>query len=150
MRKPIFQPRKTGQVSTWYLFTKTDRFPLILKSSQNDEILWRHFAYFLLPDWHNMRGKKTIEISTIYWNVPLWLFQTDVLTFSSPSGGLKRLHVKISSWQSGIPAVQKGDPALPGWNFLHEIARYNLWRSYNTTGIRARWDRISSRPTRIM
>ena len=27
------------------------------------------------------------------------------------------------------------NPALPGWNFLHVIARYNLWRIYNTTGI---------------
>ena len=30
-----------GQVSIWYLLTKLHIFPLILKCSQNDEILWR-------------------------------------------------------------------------------------------------------------
>ena len=34
------------------------------------------------------------------------------LTFLSRLGGLKRLHGKISSRQSGIPAVQKRDPVL--------------------------------------
>ena len=36
------------------------------------------------------------------------------LIFSPRLGGLKRLYGKISSQQSGIPAVQKRDPALPG------------------------------------
>ena len=45
-------------------------------------------------------------------------FQIDVLiNFSSRLGGLKRLHGKISSRQSGIAAVQKRDSALLGWNF---------------------------------
>ena len=34
-----FHPGRNGQVSTWYLFKKTRRFPLIKKCSQNDEIL---------------------------------------------------------------------------------------------------------------
>ena len=29
--------------------------------------------------------------------------------------------IKISSWKSGIPAVQMRYPALPGWNFSHAI-----------------------------
>ena len=63
-------------------------------------------------------------------------------TFSSHLGGLKRLH--------GIPAVHKRDPALPRWNLLHVIARYNLWRIFNTSGISAKRDRISSQSTGIM
>ena len=50
---------------------------------------------------------------------------------------------KCLSRQSGIPAVQKRDPVLPGRNFLHVIARYNLWRIYNTAGIPAKRDRNS-------
>lgn len=37
---------------------------------------------------------------------------------------------KISSWQGGIPAVKKRDPALPGWTFSQVIAGYNLRRIY--------------------
>ena len=35
---------------------------------------------------------------------------------------------KISSWLSGIPEVQKTEPVLPGWTFLHVITGFNLWR----------------------
>ena len=54
---------------------------------------------------------------------------------------LKRLHGKISSRQ-----YQKRDPALPRWNFIHVIARYNLWRIYSIVGIPTKQDRISFRP----
>ena len=63
----------------------------------------------------------------------------------------KQLNGKILSRQSGIPALQKRDSALPGWNFLHVIARYNLWRIYDTAGIPAKtgqnctpanWDQV--------
>ena len=41
-----FSPSNKGQVSTWYLFKKIHRFPWIKKSSQNDEILQKHFFNF--------------------------------------------------------------------------------------------------------
>ena len=47
------------------------------------------------------------------------------LTFSSRLDRLKQLQGKISSRQSVISAVQKRDPVLPGWNFLHVIAWCN-------------------------
>ena len=96
--------------------------------------------------------KNTIEKTTIYWNVLLWIFSNWCVNFKlfGCLGGLKRLHGKILSWQSGILAVQKRDPALPGWNLFHVIARFNLWRIYSSAGIPAKHDRISSRPTGIM
>ena len=75
----------------------------------------------------------------------------DVLNyFSSHLGGLKRLHGKIWPWKSWIPAIQKGDPVLPGWNFSYVITGYNLWRVYNTAGMPAKRDRISTQPTEII
>ena len=47
------------------------------------------------------------------------------------------------TWENFVPVVQKRDPALPGWNILHVIARCNWWRIYNTTGIPVKRDRIS-------
>ena len=68
----------------------------------------------------------------------------------SSLGELMWLHRKISSWQSKIPVVQKGDPAMAWWNFSHVIVGYNLWRVYCTARIRAKQNRISSRPTKTM
>ena len=63
-------------------------------------------------------------------------FQTDVLVkFFIPFRPAKAITRKILSQQSGIPVLQKRDTALPGWNFLYEIAKFNLWRIYNTAGI---------------
>ena len=93
---------------------------------------------FFLTDWRHMSCKNTIEISLIYWNVLLWYF---LINFLSRLGGLERLHGKTPSWQRGIPAVQKRDPVLRGWNVLHVIAGCNLWRVYNTTGIPTKRDR---------
>ena len=42
----------------------------------------------------------------------------------------------------------KRDFVLPGWNVLHVIGRYNLWRTFNTARIPSKLDRISSRLTR--
>ena len=82
---------------------------------------------FFLTDWRHMSRKNyAIEISSIYWNVLLWI----LLNFLSRPGGLMRWHGKISSWQSGIPALQKRDPVVPGWNVTHVIAECNLWRVY--------------------
>ena len=58
--------------------------------------------------------------------------------------------VEAISWenfvrQSGIPAVQKRDRTLPGWNISHGIAGHNLWRIYNMAGIPTKQDRNSSR-----
>ena len=39
---------------------------------------------------------------------------------------------------------------MPGWIYSHVIARYNLWRIYNTAVIPAKRYRISSWPTGIM
>ena len=36
---------------------------------------------------------------------------------------------------------------MRGWHFLHVIAGYSWWRVYNTAGIPAKRDRISSRST---
>ena len=55
-----------------------------------------------------------------------------------------------SSKQSGIPAVQKRDPALPGWNFPHVITGHNLWRVCNTAVYPGKRDKISSRPSGII
>ena len=48
---------------------------------------------------------------------------------------------EVITWENFIlvkrdPAVQKRDPVLSGWNFLHVIAGCNLWRVYNTARIR--------------
>ena len=72
-------------------------------------------------------------------------FQTNVLiNFFIP---LKR--AEAITWENFVPAkldprCKKKDPTLPGWNVLHVIARYNLWRIYNTPKILAKRDRISS------
>ena len=88
------------------------------------------FVYFFLRDWHHMRRKNTIEITTIYWNVLMKFFRVICqLTFSTHLGRLKRLHGKISSRQSGILAVQKRDPPLPRWNILRVIARYKFMKN---------------------
>ena len=55
-----------------------------------------------------------------------------LITFSFRFGGLKQLHGKISSQQSGIPAVKKRDTVLLRWNFSHVMAEYSLWRVGNT------------------
>ena len=57
------------------------------------------------------------------------------ITASSRLGGLLRLHRKISSGQSGIPVVQKRDPALPVWNFLYIFAECNLCRVFGVCSI---------------
>ena len=58
---------------------------------------------------------------------------------------------EVVTWENFvIPAVQKRDPVLPGWNVLHVIAGCILWRVYNTAGITAKRDRISSQLARIM
>ena len=63
-------------------------------------------------------------------------FPTDMLVnFFIPFRRVEAITWEILSQQSGIPAVQKRDPILPGWNFLHEIVGYNLWRIYNTARI---------------
>ena len=56
------------------------------------------------------------------------------------------------TWENFVPAVQKRDPVLPGRNFSHVklFTGYNLERVYNTAGIPAKRDRVSSRPTGIM
>ena len=40
----------------------------------NDEILQRYLLTFFLIDWRHMTRKNIIEISSIYWNVLLWIF----------------------------------------------------------------------------
>ena len=46
--------------------------------------------------------------------------------------------------------MQKRDPALLGWSFLHVILRYNLWTVCKTARIQVKWDRISFRPIRMI
>ena len=49
-------------------------------------------------------------------------FQTDVLINFFIL--LKR--AEVITWENGVPAVQKRDPALPEWNVSRVIAKYNL------------------------
>ena len=60
--------------------------------------------------------------------------------FFIPPWKMRRLHGKISSGRSGIPAVQMRNPASPGQNFSHVIAGYNLWRICNTAAIPTKRD----------
>ena len=60
--------------------------------------------------------------------------------FFIPPWKMRRLHGKISSGRSGIPAVQMRNPASPGWNFSRVIAGYNLWRICNTGAIPTKRD----------
>ena len=62
-----------------------------------DEILKRHLLTFFLTDWRHMRRKNIIEISSIYWNVLLWIFQTPVLI---------NFFIPLSRWLH--------DPSWPG------------------------------------
>ena len=124
-------PVNTAKFLRTLLLQNSSTFCIMMKFSTKD------FVNFFLTDWRHMGRKYTTEISSI------------INFFISPSG-LKRLHGKISSRQSGIPAVQKRDPVLPRWNALHVIAGCNLWRAYNIAGILAKWDRISSWLTGIM
>ena len=80
----------------------------------------RTFASFFLTDWHHIRRENTIEISSIHWNVLLWIFSNYCVNyfFSSSSSRIERLHGKISSGQSGILAVQKRDLTFLRQNFI--------------------------------
>ena len=53
-----------------------------------------------------------------------------------------QLHVK-----SFIPVRQEPSFVLLGQNISHVTARYILWKVYDTAGIKAKQDRILSRPT---
>ena len=66
------------------------------------------------------------------------------ITFSPHLGGINRLFGEFWFRHSGNQAVQKRDPSLPGLNFQHVIAEYNLWIVYNAAGVRAKRGRISS------
>ena len=49
-----------------------------------------------------------------------------------------------------VPAVQRKDPTLLGWNVSHVIARYDLWRVCNTAEVLAKQGRTLCWPTGIM
>ena len=107
----------------------------------------QRYLTFFLTDWRHMNRKNTVEISSIYWNVLLFIFLINFFIPPRP--------VEAVIWENFVPA--KRDPGcakegsvLPGWSVLHEIAGCNLWRVYNTAGIPAKRDRISSRLTRII
>ena len=92
-----FRTVQPGQISSydyiWALIfnpARRDRFPLGICLKKPIDSHWfkmftkwwnfiKTFVYFFLTDWHHMRRKNTIEITTIYWNVLLWFSQTDVL-----------------------------------------------------------------------
>ena len=90
------------------------------------------FVYFFLTDWRHTRRKNTTEITTIFYGFS----QTDVLiNFFIP---LRR--VEAITWGNFVPpkrdpSIQKRDLTLSGWNFLHVIGSYDLWRIHNTVGI---------------
>ena len=57
--------------------------------------------------------------------------------------------VEAITFESFVPAKRdpgsvKEGPVLPGWNFLHVIAKCNLWRVYNLAGIPSNRDMQSS------
>ena len=69
----------------------------------------------------------------LQWNLPIADIPNSWHAFKS--GNLK-IFVELppNTGQRKIAVTLKRDLALPGWNFLHIIAGYNLWRVYNTSG----------------
>ena len=88
-------------------------------------------------------GQPT-DISVLGWNKSE--FVAPLISFSILLRG-----AEVITWKIFVQA--KRDPSnfiLPGWNFLHLIAVCNLKRVYDTAGIPAKGERISSWPTRIV
>ena len=112
------------------------------------------FANFAHRRCH-MRRKNSTEIFSIYWNVLLWIFlinsfrRAEAIYMGKFRSGNTKQGFGLA-WENFVPAVQKRDSVLAGWNLLQVIAGCNLWRVYNTAGIPAKRDRISSRSTGIM
>ena len=102
-----------------------------------------------LTDWRNMRRKNTIELSSVYWNVILWIFLNWYVNWL--------FHPALASWSDNMrkvgarwdPGCTKVGSRLAGMK-LFTCNRSTFWRVYNTAGILAKQDRISSRPTGIM
>ena len=90
-------------------FTKTHRFPFNWFKNVLLELFSLQLSLFFFPKmmkfykdtcsgWHHMRRKTTIGISSIYWNVPLWIFQTDFKAKQS----FFRQQCEQKSWRNNI------------------------------------------------
>ena len=143
-------------------FMKTHRFPLIQKClawvvwsstvsilfSKNDEILGRHFfcmnklcscRTFFLAGWHHMHCKSTTEISSIYWNVLLWIFSDWlILLFFFILGCYKiniyirniktvwKIYYKLSNWRRLLYSFYWFNPARQLFRVHTYIYRLHL------------------------
>ena len=88
---------------------------------------------FFLTDWRHIRRKNTIEISSMYWNVPLWIFLE--LIYSTTSHELSML---MDKWTKALVnnLFEKATPAFLSkvfscftapFNFQISSLRFKIW-----------------------